>query len=181
MGASCRIDGETAMHDALLEAASVHHILAQMPERLRLADDYEPFTDPTISTIQRLSYWANPEHGKHLHAFLNGPSESVSTFCRGLSAPKDARASLRLMVDVLRRHAMSAYYFAVQHPALDQLGYATARVVVPGLVPMYCEERNAPLGLSRLRSDAPVGDAPQMSGRAGLGPDHWPPWPHPFP
>ncbi len=37
MGASCRIDGETALYDALLEAASVHHVMAQMPERFRLA------------------------------------------------------------------------------------------------------------------------------------------------
>jgi ribosomal protein S12 methylthiotransferase accessory factor len=161
MGASCRIDGETAMHDALLEAASVHHVLAQMPGRFRLSEDYAPFTDPTLSTVQRLAFWANPEHGKHLDSFLNGRVESVSDFCRALSPPKDARSSLRLVVDLLRRHGLDAYYFAVEHPALDELGYATARVVVPGLIPMYCEERNAPLGLA--------------------GPGDWPPWPHPFP
>jgi ribosomal protein S12 methylthiotransferase accessory factor len=171
MGASCRIDGETAIRDALLEAASVHHIIAQMPDRLRLPEDYEPFTDPAISTMQRLAFWANPEHGKLLDAFLGGPLESVSAFCRGLTPRKSARASLSLMIDILGRHGMDAYYFRVQHPALDELGYATARVVVPGLVPIYCEERNAALGLARLRSDP----------RADVGPDAWPPWPHPFP
>ncbi|HLK40952.1 MAG TPA: YcaO-like family protein [Polyangiaceae bacterium] len=167
MGASCRLDGETAMYDALLEAASVHHVMAQMPERLRLPGDYEPFTDPTLSTIQRLAYWANPEHATNLEPFLNGPVESVRSFGRGMAAPADARASLRRVLDVLRRHGIEAYSFAVGHPILDELGYATARVVVPGLVPMYCEERNAPLGLARLRG-APTGDP-------------WPPWPHPFP
>ncbi len=167
MGASCRLDGETALLDALLEAASVHHVMAQEPRRFRLSDDYEPFTDPTLSTMQRLAFWANPEHGKHLDAFLNGRVESVSAFCRGLSPPKDARSGLRLVVDVLRRHGLDAYYFQAQHPVLDELGYATARVVVPGLVPMYCEERNAPLGLPRLGLGASPGD--------------WPPWPHPFP
>jgi ribosomal protein S12 methylthiotransferase accessory factor len=167
MGASCRIDGETALLDALLEAASVHHVMAQTPERFRLPEDYEPFTDPTLGTMQRLAFWANPEHQKHLDAFLSGSVESVRAFGRGLAQPKDAHASLRLVVDVLRRHGIDAFYFQVQHPALDELGYATARVVVPGLVPMYCEERNAPLGLSRLRTDAGRGD--------------WPPWPHPFP
>jgi ribosomal protein S12 methylthiotransferase accessory factor len=183
MGASCRIDGETAIHDALLEAASVHHILAQMPERLRLPEDYEPFSDPTISTVQRLQFWANPEHRKHLEPFLQGPVESVTAFCRGLSPPKDARASLRLVVDVLRRHALDAYYFPVQHPALDELGYATARVVVPGLVPMYCEERNAPLGLARVAPDGGAAQNILPSGGAtpNVGPGHWPPWPHPFP
>jgi ribosomal protein S12 methylthiotransferase accessory factor YcaO len=167
MGASCRIDGQTAIHDALLEAASVHHVMAQMPGRFRLPEGYEPFTDPAISTIQRLAFWANPEHGKHLTAFLDGSVESVSAFCRGLAPPKDARSSLRLVVDLLRRHGIDAYYFPVKHLALDELGYATARVVVPGLVPMYCEERSAPLGLTRLAKDA--------------GPGDWPPWPHPFP
>jgi ribosomal protein S12 methylthiotransferase accessory factor YcaO len=167
MGASCRLDGETALHDALLEAASVHHVMAQEPQHFRLSDDYEPFTDPTLSTMQRLPFWANPEHRKHIEAFLNGSVESVSAFCRGLSPPKDARSGLRLVVDVLRRHGLDAYYFQVEHPALDELGYATARVVVPGLVPMYCEERNAPLGLPRLGLSA--------------GPGDWPPWPHPFP
>ena len=144
--------------------------MAQMPERFRLREDYEPFTDPAVSTIQRLAFWANPEHAKHLEAFLNGRVESVSAFCRAVSAPEDARAGLRLVVDVLRRHGLDAYYFQVEHPVLDELGYATARVVVPGLVPMYCEERNAPLGLARLRQDA------QDAGRRD-----WPPWPHPFP
>lgn len=167
MGASCRIDGETAMHDALLEAASVHHVMAQMPGPFRLPEGYQPFTDPAISTIQRLAFWANPEHGRHLDAFLSGRVESVGDFCRGLAPPEDARSGLRLVVDVLRRHGLDAHYFQVQHPVLDELGYATARVVVPGLVPMYCEERSAPLGLSRLRTDG--------------GPSEWPPWPHPFP
>jgi ribosomal protein S12 methylthiotransferase accessory factor len=164
MGGSCRIDGETAIFDALLEAASVHHVMAQMPERSRLPTDYDQFTDPTISTIERLAFWANPEHARHLDTFLNGRVVSVDAFCRGLSAPKDARASLRLVIDFLRRHAIDAYYFEAKHPVLEELGYVTARVIVPGLVPMYCEERNAPLGM---------GDA------AGIG--HWPPWPHPFP
>jgi len=164
MGASCRIDGETAIFDALLEAASVHHIMAQMPARFRLPEAYEPFTDPTISTVERLAFWANPEHARHLDAFLAGSVVSVTDFCRGLSTPKDTRAGLRLVVDVLRRHAIDAYYFESKHSALEELGYATVRVIVPGLVPMYCEERNAPLGLPRLRMDR-----------------DFPPWPHPFP
>jgi ribosomal protein S12 methylthiotransferase accessory factor YcaO len=177
MGASCRIDGETALRDALLEAAGVHHVIAKMPERFRLPDDYRPFTDPSISTVQRLAFWANPEHGKHLDSFLSGGLESVSDFCRGLSAPsppQHERASLRLVIDILRRHGMDGYYFQARHPALDELGYATARVIVPGLVPIYCEERNAPLGLPRLRKDGSVGE-PQPAEA------DWPPWPHPFP
>jgi ribosomal protein S12 methylthiotransferase accessory factor len=174
MGASCRIDGETALRDALLEAAGVHHVIAMMHERFRLPDDYRPFTDPSISTVQRLAYWANPEHGKHLDWFLSGGIESVSDFCRRLSAPKDSRASLQLVIDVLRRHGMDGYYFEARHPALDELGYATTRVIVPGLVPIYCEERNAPLGLARLRRDAGSGEPPPTEA-------DWPPWPHPFP
>jgi ribosomal protein S12 methylthiotransferase accessory factor len=185
MGASCRIDGETALHDALLEAASVHHVMAQMPGRFRLPEDYEPFCDPTISTVQRLAYWANPEHARHLDAFLGGGAESVTHFCRGLAPPKDAGAGLRLVVQLLRRYGMDAYYFQAKHPVLDELGYATARVVVPGLVPMYCDDRNAPLGLPRVRREGgpaklhdPVATTATVS-CAALG--HWPPWPHPFP
>ncbi len=109
----------------------------------------------------------------------------MSAFCRGLSPPKDARASLRFVADALRRHGLDAYSFQVHHPALDELGYATARVVVPGLVPMYCEERSAPLGLPRLRADVGGGDARDPRAAAteaeDAGPDRWPPWPHPFP
>jgi ribosomal protein S12 methylthiotransferase accessory factor len=185
MGASCRIDGETAIDDALLEAASVHHVMAQVPGRYRLAEDYQPFSDPTISSMQRLAFWANPEHAKHLDAFLGGDVESVADFCRGLSRPEDPRAGLRLVIDVLRRHGLDAYAFEAKHPALDELGYATARVIVPGLVPMYCDERNAPLGLARLRSGGAAGD-PLGLGATRASPDDadfgaWPPWPHPFP
>jgi ribosomal protein S12 methylthiotransferase accessory factor len=172
MGGCCRIDGEMAIYDALLEAASVHHVLAQMPTRFVLPDDYEPFTDPSISTIQRLLFWANPDNEKHLGGFLDGGLESVATFCRGLPAPTDSRDALRLVIEALRRHGLDAYYFQSTHPVLGELGYATARVVVPGLVPMYCEERGAPLGLPRLRASA---------AEASSGPGEWPPWPHPFP
>jgi ribosomal protein S12 methylthiotransferase accessory factor len=180
MGASCRIDGETALLDALLEAASVHHVLAQMPERFRLADDYEPFTDPTLSTIQRLAFWANPDHGRHLEFFLEGRVESVGAFSRGLSPPKNARSGLRLVLDVLRDRGLDGYYFQARHPVLDELGYATARVVVPGLVPMYCEERSVPLGLPRLRADA-GGSGAQAAAADDAVRRQAPPWPHPFP
>ena len=172
MGASCRIDGETALHDALLEAASVHHIMGQSAERLHLAPNYEPFTDPTFNTYKRLAFWANPDHASHLDFFFKGTTESVQDFGRGIAPPVDTRSALKFAVDILSRHGMSGYYFQAQHEALDELGYASVRVIVPGLVPMYCEDRNAPLGLPRLRA---------ASGSADSGREAWPPWPHPFP
>jgi ribosomal protein S12 methylthiotransferase accessory factor len=172
MGGSTRIDGESAIHDALLEAASVHHIVACDTSRLRLAEDYEPFSDPTFYTHKRLAFWANPEHARHLDFFLQGPATSAREFCRGLSLPRDARQSLTMVVDILRTHGFDAWYFEAEHPALEELGYASVRVIVPGLVPLYYEERNAPLGLSRLRTAKVVANAPD-------GP--LTPWPHPFP
>jgi ribosomal protein S12 methylthiotransferase accessory factor len=173
MGASCRLDGETAIHDALLEAASVHHILGQTTERHRLPEGYEPYTDPAYDTPGRLEFWANPEHARHVEAFLSGPTVTVDRFCRGSVPGKDARSSLEHVVGLLRRAGVDAWYFEAQHPALDDLGYASVRVVVPGFVPMYCEDRNAPLGLARLRRPEDPASAPSR--------ESWPPWPHPFP
>jgi len=164
MGASCRLDGETAIHDAILEAASIHHLVALEPERLRLPPDYAPFRDPSFATPKRLAFWANPEHAPYLAFFLQGRTKSIREFCRISPLPTDARASLALVVDALRRHGLDAWYVEVRHEALDELGYASVRVMAPGLLPMYCEERNAPLGHARLRG------APEP-----------PPWPHPFP
>jgi ribosomal protein S12 methylthiotransferase accessory factor len=179
MGASCRLDGETAIHDAILEAAGVHHVVAPFAERLRLPPDYVPFGDPSFSTDKRLAFWANPAHAQHLAFFLEGKSESVSQFCRedawgargekspGFGVTVDAtRSRLARVLDVLRRHGLDAWYFEAKHEALDELGYASVRVIVPGLVPMYAEEMNAPLGHARL---------------GGARADEWPPWPHPFP
>ena len=172
MGGSCRIDGDSAIHDALLEAASVHHVIACDPTRLRLPDDYEPFTDPTLYTHKRLAFWANPEHARHLDFFLEGAAISAQRFGRGLVSSKDPRKNLALVVDVLRRHGLDAWYFQAQHPALDELGYASVRVIVPGLVPLYYEERNAPLGVARLRTAAVFANA---------APGPFTRWPHPFP
>jgi ribosomal protein S12 methylthiotransferase accessory factor len=173
MGGSCRLDGETAIHDALLEAASVHHIIACDTSRLRLPNDYEPFTDPTLYTHKRLAFWANPEHAVHLAFFLEGRRVTVSQFGRGSVASSDPRRDLSAVTDVLRRHGMDAWYYQAQHPALTELGYASVRVIVPGLVPLYYEERNAPLGHPRLQT------APLYS-RAMLA-EPWNHWPHPFP
>ena len=82
----------------------------------------------------------------------------------------------------------------LEQPVADFFGNARARVgnpdfhprvIVPGLVPMYCEERNAPLGLLRLRTDAsaldPHGRPASTTAAEDSGSGHWPPWPHPFP
>ncbi len=173
MGGSCRLDGEAALHDALLEAASVHHILAQTAEPVRLPEDYEPWSDPSFYAHKRLAFWANPEHARHLEFFLRGRSVSVAEFCRGLSASTDPRKNLEIIIDVLRRHGLRAWYVEAENEVLDELGYAAAKVIIPDLVPLYYEERNAPLGLPRLRT------APCVSGLPPTQP--FTPWPHPFP
>lgn len=173
MGGSCRLDGESAVHDALLEAASVHHVIARDATRLVLPDDYEPFTDPTLYTHKRLAFWANPEHARHLAFFLAGPSVSVQQFCRSVPRHDDARGALAYAVGVLRRHGLDGWYFQAEHDALDALGFASVRVIIPGLVPLYYEERNAPLGHRRLAA------SPLFTAAAAAQP--LTPWPHPFP
>jgi thiazole/oxazole-forming peptide maturase SagD family component len=179
LGAACRLDGEVAMFDALLEAASVHHILATFEEPFRLAADHTPYTDTTFGTLKRLRFWANPEHKGHLEFFFRGGTKSVNDFGRGLAlgapaqsgaAKEDARRRLAFVVEALRRHGQDAYYFEAKHEALDELGFASVRVVAPGMLPMYCEDGNAPLGHPHVRGK-------MGSGRHGA----WPPWPHPFP
>jgi ribosomal protein S12 methylthiotransferase accessory factor len=173
MGGSSRLDGESAMHDALLEAASVHHLIVGNTERLRLPEAHDFWLDSSFDSRKRIEYWANPEHREHLAFLLEGGSETVAEFCRGRSKGHDARESLAHVLSVLRDHGMDAWYFQARHEALDELGYASVRVIVPDLLPMYCENHNAPLGHHRLR-DAPL---PSGQSEARLPP----PWPHPFP
>jgi ribosomal protein S12 methylthiotransferase accessory factor len=163
MGASCRLDGDTAIHDALLEAASVHHVLAASRERVRAAPDRDPLVDASFDSDHRLAFWANPEHTQHLAWFLAGPTKSLSDFRRGWPASTSPRDAIDRIADVLRRHRIAAWFYEAEHPALGDLGFATARVIVPDLLPMYCVDRNAPLGLARAEGAAQ------------------PPWPHPFP
>ena len=163
MGASCRLDGETAIHDALLEAASVHHVVAMGRERVRAATDRDPLTDASFDSDRRLAFWANPDHRRHLAWFLAGPTKSLSEFRRGWHAPESPREGLERVALILRRRRIAAWFYEARHAALDELGFATARVIVPDLLPMYCVDRNAPLGLARAEGAAQ------------------PSWPHPFP
>jgi thiazole/oxazole-forming peptide maturase SagD family component len=167
-GASSRLDGETALHDALIEAASVHHVLAPSEERVSLPERYEPFVDPTFPTLRRLLYWANPAHAAQLSLLHDGRTSirTVADFCRRPAPAGDAAASLEIVSAALRRHGHDAWYFLAKHPVLSELGYAVARVVVPGLLPMFCEQRNAPLGYGGLAERDPATLAPV---------------PHPFP
>jgi ribosomal protein S12 methylthiotransferase accessory factor len=163
MGASSRLDGDTAIHDALLEAASVHHVLATNRERVRAAPDRDPLVDASFDSDHRLAFWANPEHARHLASFLAGPTRSLSDFRRGWPASASPRDAIDRITGVLRKQRIDAWFYAAEHAALDELGFATARVIVPDLLPMYCVDRNAPLGLARAEGAAQ------------------PPWPHPFP
>jgi ribosomal protein S12 methylthiotransferase accessory factor len=173
MGGSSRLDGEVAMHDALLEAASVHHLLIGSSERLRLPEGYEPWGDASFDSHKRIAFWANPEHKRHLAFLLEGEPETVTEFRREPLRGGDVRRTLEHVVSVLRSAGMDAWCFQAQHEALDEVGYASVRVIVPDLLPMYCENYNAPLGHRRLTS------APLPSGHSRPGP--LPPWPHPFP
>jgi thiazole/oxazole-forming peptide maturase SagD family component len=170
VGASCRLDPEAAVHDALLEAGSVHHLLVASQEPTRLPNDYVPFTDPSMNTERRLAFWADPDNADKIAFLLAGRP-------RPLRPPDPARRAiapeecLRLIKTRFRRLGLDAYYKVFDHEALRTVGYASVKVIAPDLAPLYYDDVNAPLGLERIRS---------WRG-AVVEPRDFTPWPHPFP
>lgn len=173
----CEADPIAAIYRATEEALSVHYWM-RPEEYFQLPDHYAPFYDNTIGQRERLRLWANPAMKARLQFFLGG---RVSYFEDvQFSYPKrfpGAREELQCAVEAVERlgDGYEVYSFLPSHPLLQTLGYASARVIVPRIVPLYLQEQNIPLGNIRLR-DAGERLFSDVVMRESINPD-----PHPFP
>lgn len=154
IGGGCGPIPERAILRALTESMGVCHWLrfGDMSSKTTLAENYKPFSVP-LGQIERLYLWGNHKMRKEFDFFLEGSEAALKEWepNRKLKNPGD---ELDFLKDEFskRGEEYEIFYYEARHPALDALGYHSASVSVPALLPLYMNETFAPLGAKRIQA-----------------------------
>ena len=180
MGGGCDTNWEKMLLRSLIEALGVYHWMRnvkvdQNEDYLYLDKDYRPFSSSSINQKGRLSFWSNPKNFKYFQFFLEGKTESLEKLKeRELSFSSDEE-TLNYMINKFKSlgKEYEVFYYQADHQILKELGYFSAKVIIPALVPLYLNEPYAVLEAKRLK---------EVPSKLGFKPaKKWNPWPHPFP
>lgn len=176
LGGGCGPVFEHALMRSITEALGVYHWLRLQPDASAfLPDTYVPFRDASINQDRRLLLWGSGSMFSRFEPFLSGAIESaadVGKYPQTFASPEEELGHIQ---GILREKGKGyeVYVYKAKHRMLADLGYVSARVIIPALVPLYLNEPDAPLGAPRL-----FGAPKEM----GLAPSRqFNPWPHPFP
>lgn len=151
LGGACKADPIAAVNRALDEAWSIYY-----GSRTRnkgkydsLPDNYEPFKTP-INIGKRISIWSNPSMKKSMDFFIRSDKEDLAKLKFGYPKKfKNKKEELDFAVRTVESLGMGyeVYNYFAQNRILKKIGFHSVRVVVPCLIPMYYNEKNAPLEL----------------------------------
>ncbi len=175
LGGGSQSDPAKALRRALEEAWAVYYWMRRNPPYF-LPEHYQPFNDDSLGQDERLRLFANPAMAEHYSFFLAGKecqfSDISFSYPRKFSSEREELKFLVKRIEGLGP-GYEVYYYLAQHQALSQLGYFTARVIVPQLVPLHLQETMAALGAKRLKEvPLKLGEKPAET---------FNPLPHPFP
>lgn len=178
MGAGCGANPERALRRSLEEAWSLYFWAKKVynPDHGGLPKNYFSFHTVGIGQIERTTLFANPRMKTSYEFLINGNEKKFAEFNFSYSPHfSSEKEELATAINHVERigEGYEVYVFLPVHPLLSKLGYNSARVIVPQLIPLYLNETNAPLGTKRLHA------LPQKLGIAKMAMLNT--WPHPFP
>lgn len=172
IGGGCEADPLRALCRALEESWGVYYwIRRRLP--FKLPHPYLPFRTP-LAQLERLRLAANHEFRNQYKFFWSGHMKKLSQYSFGYPenflSKKDELTTALNRVERLGK-GYEVYTYVSTQALLKEVGYQCARVLVPALLPLYLEERNAPLGSRRLK---------EIFSKMGKSVQKINSWPHPF-
>lgn len=173
VGASAKAHPEDALISAYEEALSV--IASDgISDDASVAfdrDEYVPFARRDISLKERSVFYRGEDRLQLARFFYTGAAIPAKDFVRAFATPAStARERAHGLIERLADFGCKIYVHYPGHRALQKLGYHTAAVLIPELLPMYLHETDAPLGHPRLA---------KLLANTGRAAPY--PYPHPFP
>jgi len=128
---------------------------------------------PVTSFEDHVRRYALGLGGRSLDSFLGRPVAPLQT---SSELPGDARIAVRDMVDRLAALGLEVLAVDLTTPDAEVCGYRVVKMLVPGLQPLFADERHPMLGGHRVYRERPDAPCPRPRGPADLNPD-----PHPYP
>ncbi len=167
LGAGCNANPSQALSRALEECWSVYEWSRRHVgiTDFTLDGNSLPF-DKSVDQVGRTKIWNSPLMAKHLEFFITGKqmvfSEINFNYPAKFNSQKEELKFLVKRVESLGK-GYEVYYYNASHPILSEIGYYSAKVIVPQLIPLYLHEQNAPLGAAARLKEA--------SKKLGLSPE----------
>lgn len=175
LGGGCGSDPSKVLERAMTEACGLYHWIRKKPVQFGLPENYKSFITGSIGQLERLRLWGNSDMFSNLEFLFKGSSETYDNFILKGKSFTNEKEELEWAVKEVSKFGKGyePFYYISSHPLLDELGYFSAKLIIPKLIPLYLNEINAPAGAKRI-SESII--------NMGLKPvediNHWP---HPFP
>lgn len=129
-GFSANLDPVSAIKKALYEAWGNYFINTNFQEQRGMS------SGTASHILERYRIWTRPESFEHFEFLLRGPLVPL----HGRDENFDELTALK---NILDERGLAAYYYAPKNILLEKLGFFAAKVVIPGLIPLYLNEENA--------------------------------------
>lgn len=166
VGAGCGFKPEAAAVQGIVEAFGIRYGMRRNAQKNE--SGFNEFSMP-ITQNDRARLWSDPAMLSKLQFFISGESRPLPRAEKEIS---HAESLERVCRDLSRRGPeYEVFAYMPRNSVLKEVGFHSAKVAVPALIPLYFNEKCAPWGAERLRSATPLpGDAPAAFN----------PVPHPF-
>lgn len=153
IGAGCGQNPDEVLRRAFTEACGLQHWMRDFDERYTLPDEYEPFSNSwmDIGQMERLLMWANPEMFPQIEFLFKGEMEPYEQFAFASRSFPNEKKELSWLIQHLSSAGYESFCYESTHPILKKTGYFSVQAIVPGLIPLYLHEMNAPLGAKRIQ------------------------------
>ena len=179
VGLGADIDPARAARQAVLEAVQTRagvQVAMQKPEMEQHISRLVREPHHVTAMADHALRYAAPDALPAFDFLLHQPVVSMDWKARKLIGKGEAMASLQALVTFYRSQGQDLITYNVTPPDMAKLGLHTARVVLPGLQPIYFGRRTRRLACRRLY------ELPQQLGfaEAPTTPDHLNDDPHPF-
>lgn len=175
LGASCKPNPELALLGAFEEAWSIYHWMRSRTP-CNLPKNYKPFSDPSINQEKRLRLAANPTLRRHYDFLTRGKMTPLQEhkFDYPIDFP-NINEELTCILKTIEANGpgYEVYSHMPQHAILSRLGYHSAQIFIPKIVPLNLREIAPPLGSGRLKE---VPDKLKLKVNRNFNT-----FPHPFP
>lgn len=151
LGAPISVGAKTGLREENAILGSVMESLTLRTWLRRLRGDESQAHTKISGMARRALGWGNLQKINDLHFLLSAPISKKET----ASFRSNKKNELLRIVKMIGGHGYKIYYADITHPELKKIGYLAYKAIIPGLQPLYLDERYKKyINMHRLRQVA---------------------------
>lgn len=140
--------------DSAIEGAIMEALMARPGLRKKILDhgsaDFGISKNEITGNEKMYLFWSNPKNTRKLDFLLNN-TKKERKYSKGKYSTK--KALIKSLVN-LREKNFFVYYVNITLPRLEKLNYVTTKAIIPGLQPLYLNQKQKFINKKRLKDVA---------------------------